>query len=251
MTAMKNVTFSRVRTTFAECHVWVIAMRRWETYRNRAVNEMGQTWPASGARSYLQLVPLQVALELDVGRGHKLVEVRILENILLQVIERGLRLGLEAVAGLCELTLQQVEMGVEIGFHGVCDDASCARGERAKRIHAPRSVNPLAQSEISSRTNRSKGTENTPDPLFTLLIVGGGDGGREGGGIAMAAVVRWSWTRERRGKQRQDSSSRLGKEDACATRLVATGVSAVLSGITLHPTRPNEEIPLTSAGSTT
>ena len=69
-------------------------------------------------------------------------------------------------------------MGVEIGFHGVCDDASCARREKARRIHAPRSVNPLAQSEISSRTNRSKGTENTPDPLFTLLIVGGGDGGR-------------------------------------------------------------------------
>ena len=121
MTAMKNVTFSRVRTTFAECHVWVIAMRRWETYRNRAVNEMGQTWPASGARSYLQLVPLQLALELEVGGGHDL-EHALLEDILLEVLECLLCAHLEAVAGLSEVALEEVEMGVEVGLHGVYEE---------------------------------------------------------------------------------------------------------------------------------
>ena len=50
---------------------------------------------------------------------------------------------------------------------------------------APRRVNPLAQSEISSRTKRSKGTENTPVPLSRLRICGG-DGGREDAGVDIA-----------------------------------------------------------------
>ncbi len=186
---MKNVTFSRVRMTFAVCHVWVIARRRWETYKHRAINQKGQTWSGSGARSYLQLVLLQVALELEVGRGHELVEVRVLENVLLEIVDLGLRPRLEAVAGLRKLTLQQVEMRVKVRLHSVWGDASGARPRAIVRIHAPRRVNPLAQSEISSRTNRSKGTENTPVPLFVLLIGGDGDGGREGGEIAMAVVV--------------------------------------------------------------
>lgn len=45
-------------------------------------------------------------------------------------------------------------------------------------------MNPLAQSDISSRLKRSKGTENTPEPL-SLRRIAGGEGGLEGAGVAI------------------------------------------------------------------
>ena len=48
----------------------------------------------SGARSYLQLVPLQLALELEVGGGHNL-EHALLEDILLEVLHLSAQLWRE------------------------------------------------------------------------------------------------------------------------------------------------------------
>lgn len=50
--------------------------------------------------------------------------------------------------------------------------------------HTPSSVNPLAQSDMSSRLNRSNGMENTPE-LLSLRRMVGGDGGLEGVGVAI------------------------------------------------------------------
>lgn len=75
-------------------------------------------------------------------------------------------------------------MGVEIGLHSVYATRRIALNDQAEIEDKPRRVNPLAQSDISSLTKRSKGVEK---PLFELsrLRAGGGDGGREEDGVAM------------------------------------------------------------------
>lgn len=79
--------------------------------------------------------------------------------------------------------------------------------------HAPSRVNPLAQSAISSRLNRSNGTENTPE-LLSLRRMLGGDGGLEDVGVAIVFA----------GAAGEDNvegaqwSKRKGREDASATR---------------------------------
>ena len=45
MTPRKNVTFSRVRTTLAECHVWVIDSKRRETYESQVVDIRNSVGP--------------------------------------------------------------------------------------------------------------------------------------------------------------------------------------------------------------
>ena len=62
-------------------------------------------------------------------------------------------------------------------------------------------VKPLAQSEISSRTKRSKGTENTPPwLLLRLCIGGGGEGGRDESGVAIADGEEEDGARQKGGK---------------------------------------------------
>lgn len=48
-----------------------------------------------------------------------------------------------------------------------------------KRCYSPRRVKPLAQSDTSSRTNRSNGAEKYPSPVEGVPGLSGGEGGRE------------------------------------------------------------------------
>lgn len=73
-------------------------------HKDRAGLETEDSWDASGARSHLDLVPLNFAFELDVGGRHD-PENALFEYIFLEVLERFLCAQLETVTSLRKVTL--------------------------------------------------------------------------------------------------------------------------------------------------
>lgn len=177
MTPIKKLIFSRVRMILADCHAADKEVIRCVIYARYSVLGFGFQL-CEDSRGYLEFELLHLAL--NVARRSLYFEEVLFEDILLKdIVESFLCSHLELIALLRETTLEEVNMGVEIGFHCIWCPFRPLNPWKTCIRYEPRSVKPLAQSDISSRTNRSNGAEKYPSPDEGVPGLRGGDGGRE------------------------------------------------------------------------